>query len=183
MFGHIKADEFMSVIEGGVLPSPRRAHLDSCPACMSKLQSAESAHKEFSAMDNDIPEPDWNEFRSSVRLELLSRSVQRDSAVRRWTGWPVRPAMAWGLSLALVIGIGAVGFVWHQANDKALQISNVPPADPAPAVLEAAADPSAIEVEKALWSIGVFEEVAQLEDEQAKRLLSLLENAPLSKND
>jgi hypothetical protein len=184
MLGHIKAEEFMNVIDGGVLPAARRQHLESCAACTSKLHSIDSAHKEFSAADSDVPEPDWNEFRSSVRLELLSRSIQRDSAVRRWTGWPIRPAMAWGLSLALIVCFGGAAFFWHISQDREQSISSVPPAPrPAPPILETANDAAAIESEKAVWSTGVFEKVAQLEDEQAKQLLLMLENAPLLKNE
>src|SRR5437016_3424210 len=101
MFGHLKPEELMNAIEGGVLNVSCRTHLNSCTACAAQLRSLESAYNGFKMEDTQIPEPDWDDFRDSVRLELLSRSVQRDSALRRWTGWPIRPVMAWGFSLAL----------------------------------------------------------------------------------
>src|SRR5215469_1500119 len=109
MFGHLKAEEFISLLEGDCLE--RQGHLSSCATCSAQLRSIEAARNKFAMEDQNIPEPDWNDFRDSVRLALLSRSVQREAAVRRWTGWAIRPAMAWGLSFALLIGISVGGFV------------------------------------------------------------------------
>ena len=65
----------------------------------------ERVRSEMSAMDDNIPEPDWAEFRSSVRNKLLSRSVRRTSAVRRWK-------LAWTFSFIAVIGI-TTGVLWN----------------------------------------------------------------------
>jgi len=116
MFGHLKSDELMNAVEGMRLSAHRQKHLDSCTACTARLQSIEGVHRSIALEDTNIPEPDWNDFRSNVRLQLLSRAVKRDSTVRRWTGWSVRPAMAWGLSFAILICVSAGGFWWHVSN-------------------------------------------------------------------
>src|SRR5215467_4326164 len=117
MFGHLRPEEFISIMDGDVLKKDRLAHLNSCAVCMAQARSIQSARTDL-AIEDGIPEPDWNNFRDSVRLELLSRSVQRQGAVRRWTGWPIRPAMAWGMSFAMVIGVGIGGFLWHVSQDQ-----------------------------------------------------------------
>ena len=100
MFGHLKAQEFLNLMEGAELPAERKLHLDGCARCTATLTSMLSVHGAVTSLDADIPEPDWAEFRSSVRDRLLSRAAQRSSAVRRWTGWPIRPAAASALSAA-----------------------------------------------------------------------------------
>jgi hypothetical protein len=198
MFGHFKAEEFLNLIEGASLPAARRQHLDSCAACTERLRSVESVHANLSMLamtDTDIPEPDWEEFRSSVRTEMLSRSVQRESVVRRWTGWAIRPAMAWGLSMALLMCVMTGGFLWHVSTDRIQQAHEVE-SEKAAAVAAAAAvdtqdpvlyissddmDSDAIETEKTVWAdtdSSVFETVAQLEGPQAEQLRQMLETAP-----
>jgi hypothetical protein len=76
----------------------------------------ELVRSEMSAMDEDIPEPDWSEFRMSVRDRLLSRSVQRSSAARRWTAWSTRPTFAWALSLIVAVAITTGAFWWKLGN-------------------------------------------------------------------
>ena len=163
MFGHLKAEEFISLLEGDCLE--RQGHLSSCAMCSARLRSIEAARNEFAMEDQNIPEPDWNDFRDSVRLALLSRSVQREAAVRRWTGWAIRPAMAWGLSFALLIGISVGGFVWHVSHDQ-----------PATSGTTQEISPETAEVEDlAAWTgTGVFHELSNLEEPQVERLRALI---------
>jgi len=186
MFGHLKAHEFMNVIEGSGISPSRLAHLNSCTACRTRLRSIESVHGSLAADDNDIPEPDWNEFRSSVRTELLSRSVQRESAIRRWTGWPIRPAMAWSLSLVLMVSLTIGGFLWQSSQRGSDALLRQAPGDasnvttPAKALAEELIDMNTVDVAMAAWSdmkANVFEEMAQLKADEAAQLLVLLENA------
>ena len=168
MFGHFKANEFMDSLDGVALPAARRAHLNGCTACLAQLRSIEAAHQSL-AFDGDIVEPDWSEFRGTVRTELLSRSVQRESAVRRWTGWPIRPAMAWGLSFMMLVAASVGGFYWHMMKDSA-----------ATAVIqENALDNAALDAarEGAWTNSSFFDELSNLEGPQAERLLLLLESA------
>ena len=65
----------------------------------------EIVRSQMSAMDDDIPEPDWTDFRSSVRDKLLSRSVQRTSGVHRWK-------LAWAFSFVAVIAI-TTNLLWN----------------------------------------------------------------------
>ena len=87
MFGHLNAEEFMNLIETGSIAVNRQKHLSSCASCKSRLQSSIATYHSLAVGERDIPEPDWADFRNSVRTSLLSRSVQRESAIRRWTGW------------------------------------------------------------------------------------------------
>ena len=65
----------------------------------------ETVRSHMTAMDDDIPEPDWSEFRSSVRDKLLSRSVRRTTTVRRWK-------LAWAFSFVAVIAI-TTSLLWN----------------------------------------------------------------------
>src|ERR1051325_7724022 len=118
MFGHLKPEEFINAMEGNDLVTAgiakdRLAHLNSCAVCTAQLRSLETVRNELALEDATIPEPDWNDFRDSVRRELLSRSVQRETTLRRWTGCAIRPAIAWAMSFVLLVGLSIGGFLWH----------------------------------------------------------------------
>src|SRR5437870_11306769 len=135
---HLKAKDFVNLMEGIELPAKRRAHLDTCDECRSRWHALESVHAGVSSMDDDIPEPDWVQFRSNVRDRVLSRTIQRETAVRRWTGWAIRPAVAWALSLFLVVGVTAVAVVWHSGQTVTPSTSlEAPVSEPAPEAIEA----------------------------------------------
>jgi hypothetical protein len=174
MFGHLKPEEFINAVSSDGLQSStfsrdRLAHLNSCPVCMAQLRSIQAAHTDLVMEDQNIPEPDWNDFRDSVRLELLARSIHRQTTIRRWTGWAIRPAMAWGLSFVLLIGISVGGFLWHMRQDV-----NRPP-------VGVAQEPSAETPDSeniAAWTgAGVFQELSNLEEPQLERLRALVESA------
>jgi len=170
MLGHLRPDEFMVAIDGGSLPVERKAHVDSCTGCMAQLHSIETAYHTLlqSADDQDIPEPDWTEFRGSVRTELLSRSIQRESAVRRWTGWPVRPAMAWAFSFLLLMCVSAGVFYWHLSHEMP------------PTLVQTTAPVDSIDddADVTAWTnTSVFEELSTMEEPQAERLRLLIESA------
>src|SRR5688572_9546707 len=100
MFGHLKAEDFINLMEGVSLDQTRRVHLESCARCAETLKSVEAIRIQVTAMqinaEEHIPEPDWAEFRGDVRNALLSRSVKRESTNRNWLGgmrW--KPAAAW----------------------------------------------------------------------------------------
>jgi hypothetical protein len=144
-------------------------------------------HASVSSLGDDIVEPDWTEFRSSVRDALLSRSVQRASVVRRWTGWPLQPAFAWALSLVAAVGITAGAMLWWtgESAPAGLQPGAVETVyDPQPSEIAdefSAAEPAEfnyIANEIDLWSEKhVFEELTRLEAGEAEALRLLLEAA------
>src|SRR5947208_9447249 len=138
MFGHIKAADFVNLMEAAEVPAKQRTHMESCPQCRATWESMQSIHAEISSLEADIAEPDWAQFRSSVRDELLSRSVQRESAVRRWTGWAIRPAVAWALSLLLIIGLTTVAVLWNTGKTAGPSGSlETPVSEPSSEVMEA----------------------------------------------
>ncbi len=173
MFGHLKAEEFINTIEGAALSRERRAHLDSCSFCTDRLKSIRTIRDSIAMQDSGIPEPDWNDFRESVRQGLLSRSVKRESVVRRWTGWPIRPAMAWAVSFAVLIFVSAGGFLWHFSTHTVQEPQSVtPPASPT------ASDTVDIETEVAAWGrSGVFEDLATIQGGHAEQVRKLLQAA------
>src|SRR5262245_33014094 len=169
MFGHLKAEDFVNLMEGAELSPKQRQHIGECSRCHATWEYMSSAHSEMSSPETDIPEPDWSSFRSSVRDELLSRSIQRQSTVRRWTGWAIRPATAWALSLLLAIGVTTVTILWRGNSHVTVNGPNVPvipQIDPATEVIEPGP-------EKAL-----FEDVMSLGEEQQEQLRQMLESAP-----
>jgi hypothetical protein len=167
MFGHLKAEDFVNLIEGEALSDKRRAHLDRCERCRATWRSVQAVQAEVTSMDADIPEPDWSQFRSSVRDRLLSRSIQRDAAVRRWTGWAIRPAMAWALSVFFAVGITTVTILWNTGHRAPSQPASVE--SPAP-------DPSAEAID-AVPDRHLFDDVVSLGDEEQEQLRQMLESA------
>ena len=107
----------------------------------------------MTAMDEDIPEPDWNEFRSAVRDKLLSRSVRRTSEVHRWK-------VAWALSFAAVVVISTT-FLWN------VRLSN-----------EVSAPILGSYVEAPEWPQGgLFDDLSGLGDMEKEELRRMLEAA------
>ena len=165
MFGHLSAEDFVNLIDGVDLPPKRRAHIDSCARCHATWRSMQSMHIGVSSMDGEIPEPDWGQFRLSVRDQLLSRSIQRSTAVRRWTGWAFRPVTGWALSAVLVAGITTT-VMWKAGQETPSPASVVEPAT------DSTNDVIEVGPERAL-----FDDVVSLEDEQQEKLLELLQAA------
>jgi len=167
MFGHLKAEDFVNLMEGAELPEKHRSHINACPRCRSTWESMRSVHAEMASMETDIPEPDWEQFRSSVRDEMLSRSIQRESAVRRWTGWAIRPAAAWALSMVMAVGITTVTVLWKAERN----VVPEPPAATAPAPAPAS------ELIQVGPDKSLFEEIGSLGDEEQEQFRKLLESA------
>jgi len=167
MFGHLKPGEFVNLMEGGELPAQHRLHIATCARCRATWQSLQSVHAEMTSMESDIPEPDWVHFRSSVRDQLLSRSVQRESAVRRWTGWAIRPAMAWALSVLFAVGLTTITVLWNIGSRTAAPtaVTESPSTEPAAEGIEGTADKT------------LFDDLVQLGDEQQEQLRQMLESA------
>ena len=168
MFGHIKAADFVNLMEGAEVPAKQRTHMESCPQCRATWESMQSIHAEMSSLEADIAEPDWAQFRSSVRDELLSRSVQRESAVRRWTGWAIRPAVAWALSVLMAVGITTVTVLW-KADHRS-------PAS-APAGIDAQVPEPLAEAIEAGPERSLFDDVVTLGEKQQEQLRQMLESA------
>jgi len=181
MFGHLKAEDFINLMESGderseckrdsAQPSSQKqvlhqAHLDSCARCREIWESLKPLYAEMASMDAEIPEPDWMEFRSAVRDHLLSRSVQRQTAVRRWTGWAIRPAMAWALSLLIAVGIPTGMFVWYvQTENRPVSTGRTLQPLPAAELIEVGTEKT------------VFDDVIELNDSEQMQFQELLEAA------
>ncbi len=201
MWGHLKAADFINLIEGNELPVKRQAHLRSCARCTEAFVSAQNLHSKLAVSalsDDELPEPDWFQFRADVRNFMLSRAAQRQSkgfsrpGWTGWTSWLTRPAMSWGLAVAFTAGLSAGLLVWnHPAvqpdqssaaveNDananSSSQIANLDAGTSSDAADDAAVEPAAMNSSFRAWSqFGVFEEVSQLNDKQAEKLQRLLE--------
>jgi len=166
MFRHLKAKDFVGLMEGMELPARYRAHLDACARCRATWNSLGSIHAEVSSMDDEIPEPDWVEFRSSVRDRLLSRSIQRETVVRRWTGWAIRPAVAWVFSLLLVAGATTAAFIWYGRTV-------VTPSSP---FATSSSEPVAEAIETGPER-SLFEDLMQLGDDEQEQVKQMLESS------
>jgi hypothetical protein len=171
MFGHLKPKDFASRIENGELSARRTAHLGSCSRCTATLMALESIQADMSSAHEEIPEPDWAEFRSGVRDAMLSRSIRRNNtAVRRWTGWSAEPAMVWSLSAVFVSGLMAGALLWNQHAEQPV----TPPIPQTPIIAEA----PAAETEVTAWSqTDVFDDLARLKDNEVQNLQKLLEHS------
>jgi hypothetical protein len=167
MFGHLKSEDFVNLMEGSEVPAQWRRHLDSCHRCRSTWESLSAVHAEITSVDEDIPEPDWAGFRSSVRDELFARSVQREASMRRWPGWVIRPSTVWALSLMLAVGIPTGAFFWHLQKDHITEsIGLETPKVAVPAeLIEAGTDKT------------VFDDLMQLTESEQEQLHHLLQSA------
>jgi hypothetical protein len=166
MFGHLKAENFVNLMDGADLPAEHQAHINNCERCRATWKSVQSVHAEVSGLDTQVPEPDWGQFRSTVRDQLLSRSIQRETAVHRWTGWAVRPSMAWALSVLLAVSLTTVTVLWKTGERPA----------PTGAQVEAVVAEPNTEVTEAGPQKSLFDEVGSLGEEQQERLRQMLES-------
>jgi hypothetical protein len=186
MFGHLNADDFTNLIEGGELSSKRRIHLKSCTRCTDALESAQSLHAELTKSvidDQDIPEPDWFQFRADVRTAMLSRAAQRQPKAIRWSTLILRPAVTWGLAVAFTAGLSAGLLIWNrpgtsiqstvlpvQEKIASLDTNDTDTAD------DASTDSSVVGLGMTTWSqTSVFDELSRLNDMQAEKLQQILE--------
>ena len=195
MWRHLKATDFINLIEGNELPAKRQTHLRSCARCTEAFVSAQNLHSKLAASamnDDEMPEPDWFQFRADVRNSMLSRAAQRQSkgfSMTGWTNWLTRPAMSWGLAVAFTAGLSAGLLMWN--HPPSISTSAVPH-ESSSAVTDAeqvvsldrnegASDEEALDfssVNVGLMSIdqsNVFDQIPQLSDAQAERLQRLLE--------
>jgi len=168
---HLKAEDFVNVMEGSELRSLHQAHLDSCAKCSETLRSIQFLRDQMAdgpvADDVPIAEPNWDEFRSGVRSALLSRSVQRERARQSWFGeisW--KPALAWGMSLALVIVITSGVIRWSSGENGGTPefVMNA----------EQIVDPLDPEVAATIARTDVLDEVLQLSTAESESLQRLL---------
>jgi len=44
MFGHLKAEDFINLIESAELPAKHRSHVETCAECRSTWESMRSVH-------------------------------------------------------------------------------------------------------------------------------------------
>ena len=187
MFGHLKAEDFTNLIEGGELLARRRTHLKSCARCTDAFVSAQSLHAELTKSvvdEQDIPEPDWFQFRADVRTAMLSRAAQRQPNAIRWGGWILRPAMTMGLAVAFTAGLTAGLMIWnHQETNISPtatatvheQLVSLEPND-TDVIDDASADSTVVDLGMTTWSqTSVFDELSQLTEMQAEKLQHILE--------
>ena len=168
MLGHLKSEDFVNLMESSEVPAKWRRHLDSCHRCRATWEALSAVCAEITSLDEDIPEPDWAAFRSSVRDQLFARSVQREASMRRWTGWVMRPSAAWALSLMLAVGIPTGAFLWHLQKDhhtESIGLETPKPASPAE-LIEAGTDKT------------VFDDLMQLTESEQEQLHHLLQSVP-----
>ena len=186
MFGHLKAEDFTNLVEGGELSSRCRTHLKSCTRCTDALESAQSLHAELMKSvidDQDMPEPDWFQFRADVRTGMLSRAAQRQPKGIRWSTLILRPAVTWGLAVAFTAGLSAGLLIWNsqgtsiqstvspvQEKIASFDIDDTDTAD------DPSADSAVVDLGMTTWSqTSVFDELSRLNDMQAEKLQRILE--------
>jgi hypothetical protein len=173
MFGHLKAEDFMNLMEGAPLAGKGRAHLESCARCAETLKSVEAVRNQVTAMqmtvDEHVPEPDWADFRADVRNTLLSRSVKRQSANRSWLGGlNLRPAAAWGFSMVLVFGLMTSVVLWNQNTMEPTEVQNVSASD--------VTGTSSFNAIAGMTQADVFDDLLQLNESEAENLKRLVED-------
>lgn len=166
-WGHLKAEDFVNLMEGSAFTSRQSSHLNACAKCAETLRSVQSLHEQIAPSEDEaVVEPDWNEFRSGVRSTLLSRSLRRERSRQSWFGeiaW--KPAMAWGLSITFVVAITS-GILQRTGTT-----SENGPVTAIEAIANEVLD---IEAASSLSRTDVFDELLQLSDDEAASLERLL---------
>jgi hypothetical protein len=166
-WGHLKAEDFVNLMEGSAITPRQGSHLDVCAKCAETLRSVQSLRERIAPSGDDaIVEPDWDEFRSGVRSALLSRSVRRERSRQSWFGeiaW--KPALAWGLSITFVVAITS-GILRRPDTTS----ENTP----VTAIEEVASEVLDIEAASSLSRTDVFDELLRLSDDEAATLERLL---------
>jgi hypothetical protein len=172
MFGHLKAEDFTNLLDGAALDDRLRTHLQSCAHCMKTFESVQEVRNQIEKMRTEsleyVPEPEWSEFRSDVRNALLARSVKREHAGRSWfAGFGWQPVMAWGVSVALVVGM--LGMIWNQqrhipANPEVAAVENGFPED---------TDLNSL---ASMSQADIFDDLVQLDADEALNLQMILDD-------
>ena len=172
LLGHLSAEDFTNLLEGGVVPESRRLHLQSCARCMDRFASVQEIRSQVEDLGSTarefVPEPDWSEFRSDVRNALLSRSIRRERAARGWFGvfgW--KPAMAMGFSTILVLGFILTSVLWNQP-----QVESIPTQV---AILEDVGEMDFNSLDSMSRS-DVFEDLLRLDAAEAENLHMILDD-------
>jgi hypothetical protein len=172
MFGHLKAEDFTNLLDGATLTDRLQAHLQSCAQCLKTFESIQGVRSQIEEMRMEsaeyIPEPDWSEFRSDVRTALLSRAVQREHSNRGWLGglgW--QPALAWGVSMLLVMGLA--GVIWNVRHTVS-QTTEVAAVESLP---QEDVDLNSL---AALSQTDVFDDLVQLDADEALSLQMILDD-------
>ena len=191
MSRHLKAEEFVDLLDGVELAEKRAEHAAHCVECRAALVSVSELHQDIAEFETadfnaDLPNIDWTELRSSVRDRLLSRSVKRSSAFRRWTGWALTPAAAWSLTLALLVSGMTVGGVWHYQTAHGIDngIGSIRAPGSSGTLIESEDDsgfflddPETIEAEALAWSgteiFTILNELEAGEEEVLRELVTL----------
>jgi hypothetical protein len=133
-FKHLRAEEFINLLDGISLSEERAGHLSTCSDCRTTLTSitelrhdvSDSQRMDVEAADVAVANADWLELRSSVRDRLLARSVKHSSALQRWTGWTLRPAAAWSIALIILVTGMTAGGLWHHQTAHLTNRTNDP---------------------------------------------------------
>jgi len=171
---HLNADDFVNLIDEVPLSSERGNHLAQCAQCSEKFHSVKQLRTQIAdsaVADDDVIEPDWENFRSGVRGALLSRSVRREQGRQSWFGdvaW--KPALAWGLSLVVVVGLTSTLLRWDDAAPETAGIQ-------APfQVTEAisSGELSDVETVAAIAQADVFDDLLELNEDESESLQRLL---------
>lgn len=176
MLGHLRAEDFTNLLDGARLTDRLQAHLESCAQCLKTFESIQEVRSQIELMRAEslaeyIPEPDWSDFRSDVRNTLLSRAVKRENAGNGWLrGFAWRPAMAWGVSMLLVVGL--VGLIWTQRQ------SAVDPIQVATEDVSGIADDFNSLAE--ISGSDIFDDLVRLSDEEAESLQMILADMTLN---
>lgn len=178
--GHLAAAEFIDILEGIPLAERRMAHLERCDSCQNSLAAIRECFEDLSqpvGIDMNLARFDSAGLRSGVRDQLLARAVKKSSIVPRWTGHMLTPRAAWGLSLALVVGVLA-GTVWHYRtfNEPSALAGIAAVSQPVDEDLALFVDdPSALETEAMAWSeTELFVALNQLEESEEETLRELI---------
>jgi hypothetical protein len=171
MLGHLKAEDFMNLMDGTPLATKQRSHLESCARCAETLKSVEVVRSQITEMqmtaDEHIPEPDWSDFRGDVRNALLSRSVKRETASRSlFGGLAWKPIAAWGMAALTVFALTTGIVVWNQEVPEPVVVQNVP--------VQPSLEPAA--ALEAMAQKDVFDDLLELDQSETENLQRLLDD-------
>jgi hypothetical protein len=184
MFRHLKAQEVMDFIEGSALKPKRTKHIAECDKCRERISSTSQWLQDISNIENDYPDINWTDFRSSVQERLL----KQPSSFETLTKLKFNPIFGWTIACTVLLLSVAIGVFWSYNTPNSSEntrsfISDIDPTLPvAPEnsgsledYLVSSNETELLEAELVAWAEeDIFSALSELDTEETKMLLELL---------
>ena len=181
-FRHLRASEFIDLLEDGRLGPRRQAHLDGCASCQARAAAIAPLYEDVTDAEDTARSTagsvDFEAIREGVRDALLSRAVKRAVRIQPWTPRIFSTGAARGLAFAVFVFVIGSGAYWHYRTDhRDIALRSAPDSrDPSDTswVFDGV-EAEVLEIEATAWAeTDVFAALAELDGEEQDALREML---------